>query len=97
MVRLSPTDSTWGPQGRAMERCSWCDAGIGWSGADKTKVSLLAVLEVAVDGFCVCFALAFEFGETGVRRITSNLRQRGVLEERFSVVDMARHCLGWLC
>jgi glutathione S-transferase len=80
-----------------MERCSWCDAGVGWSGADETEVSLLAASEVAADGFRVCFALAFELGETGVRRITSDLRQRWVLEDRFSVVDMARHCLGWLC
>ncbi len=39
--------------------------------------------------------LVNEFGEIGVHRITSNLRQRWVLEEQFSIVDMAGHCVGW--
>jgi hypothetical protein len=56
----------------------------------------LAASEVAADGFCVCFAFTLKVCETGVRRVTRDLRQHWVLEERFSVVDVARHCLGWL-
>ena len=49
--------------------------------------------EVAEEGFRVRFASAFDFREAGVSGITSDFRQRWILEEGLSVVGDGRHCL----
>ena len=49
--------------------------------------------EVAANAFRVRFAFTFKFREAGVRGITSDFRQRWMLEEGFSVVWIGRHSL----
>ena len=56
-------------------------------------MSLRSSAEVAEEGFRVCFASAFDFREAGVSGITSDFRQRWILEEGLSVVGDGRHCL----
>ena len=78
---------------RSVKWGSWRDALVGGICADEAKVSLVASAQIAADGFGVCFAFALEFGETRVSGVADDLRQRRMLEEGFSVVDLTRHCV----
>ena len=57
-------------------------------------MSLKAATKGGADGLAVCLAFALELGEVRVGGVSSDFRQRGMLEIALTVVDVGgRHCL----